>query len=363
MRKNAGKIMTVLGPIDPDMAGPTLSHEHLVVDLSMYAIPSTDPEEARQFHRSVTLDNLHYLRFNPYVVKENCIIRNTEDDIDFLVKEAKLFAKAGGKTIVDVTMDGIGRDVEAAREISKRAGVNVVSGCGNYVKASHPVYVAELSDEKLAQKYIGEIQNGFGETGIRPGIIGEIGTGKELEKDEIKVLRAAAMAQSETGLPINIHIPCSSWEHTHRILDILENAGADISHVALSHRCGCLVYPSLKFDDAIEHLEGLAQRGCYIEFDLVGCVYPFFTPTEVLWNHPSDRERAQSILALCQRGYSKNILLSHDACYRSYFSSYGGWAWTHVLTTFRHILKKVGISDYDYEKFMIHNPARMLTIR
>jgi phosphotriesterase-related protein len=291
------------------------------------------------------------------------VITNSPEDLAFLTNELKRFAYVGGKSLVDMTLDGFGRDVAAAKELSEQSGVNIISGCGNYVKEFHPSYVAELSAEELAEKYIDEIVDGVGDTGIRPGMIGEIGTSWEIEPDEIKVLKAAAMTQRETGLPINVHAPCSNWQNMHTILDILEEAGADIDHVVLSHRCGSIAYPSLTADEATEHLASLAARGCYVEFDLVGCVYPNFTPTEVLWNHADDRERAFALLKLCQRGYSKKLLLSHDACYRSYYSTYGGWALTHVMTDFKRMLEHVGVPKADYENFIIHNPARMLTIR
>ena len=354
--------MTVTGAIEPDQLGFTLSHEHLVIDLSMYAEPSSDPLEAAFFDGKVTMESLHYLRYNPYAVKENCVIRNTEEDIEFLTRELKRYAQVGGRSLVDMTLDGFGRDVVAAKRISEQSGVQVISGCGNYVKASHPDYVAKLTTDQLAQKYIDEINNGIDGTGIRPGVIGEIGTSKSIFDDEIKVLRAAAIAQTETCLPINIHIPCSVWENVFWIMDILKEAGADLEHVVLSHRCGCLVFPSLAFNEAVDHLASIADRGCYVELDLVGCIYPYFTPTEVLWHHADDRERAYALYELCQRGYGEKLLLSHDAAYRFYYSSYGGWAPTHISTVFRKMLEEVGLLNSDFENFMINNPKRAFTI-
>lgn len=362
-KSNAGKIMTVCGPILPEELGPTLAHEHLVCDLSIYAAPSENPAEAKLFDKKVDMESLHFLRYNPCSMLENCRITNSEEDVEFLTRELKRFASVGGKALVDMTLDGFGRDVVSARRISENSGVHVIAGCGNYVKEFHPPYVSELSVDKLAEKYIDEVRNGIGDTGIRPGMIGEIGTSWEIDPDEIKVMRAAAITQMETGLPINIHAPCSNWQNMHRILDILEEAGAELDHVVLSHRCGSLSYPSLTVDEAVEHLASLAARGSYVEFDLCGGIYPHFTPDGVLWNHPDDRVRATALIKLCQRGYSKKLLLSHDACYRSVFSSYGGWALTHVMTDFKKILDYLHLPEEDYQSFIIHNPARMLTIR
>lgn len=362
MHKNKGKIMTVTGAIEPDELGFTLSHEHLVIDLSKDAAPSADPEQVSLYWGKVTQQSLQYLRYNPFVVKENSVIKNSEEDISFLTHELNLYAKVGGNSLVDMTLDGFGRDVVAAKLLSENTGVHIISGCGNYVKTYHPPYVASLSEDQLAQKYIDEINNGIDKTGIKPGILGELGTSNVLFADEIKVLRAAAKAQSETGLPINVHIPCSTVDTSHQILSILKDAGADLEHVVLSHRCGCLVYPNFTRDEALDYLASLADRGCYVEFDLAGCIYPYFTPNAVLWHHADDRDRAYALLELCKRGYSEKLLLSHDAAYRFYYTTYGGWAPTHISTVFKKILQVVGLPDSDFDNFMINNPKHVFTI-
>lgn len=355
--------MTVNGPILPSRLGPTLAHEHLVVDLSLYAERPDDPAEAELFDGDVTIESLSVLRYNPYAVRENCVIRNTKEDIEFLSYELKRFADLGGRTVVDMTLDGFGRDVSAAKEISDRSGVQVISGCGNYVKASHPAYVSRLSVKELADKYIGEILHGVGDTGICPGVIGELGTSGTLFEDEIKVLRAAACAQADTGLPINVHIPCAVCDTSKRILEVLAESGADLEHVILSHRCGCLASLEMDYDAALDYLTEIAEKGCYVEFDLAGCIYPYFTPKDVLWSHADDRTRAKAIADLRDRGFGRKILLSHDACYRFYYSSYGGWAMTHVLTVFKRILQESGISEADFEDLMVNNPAEALVIK
>ena len=49
------------------------------------------------------------------------------------------FKKAGGRSIVDLTLLGIGRDVERLREISKATGLNFVCGTGFYVARATPL--------------------------------------------------------------------------------------------------------------------------------------------------------------------------------------------------------------------------------
>lgn len=356
MEQTKGKIMTVRGLIAPEALGTTISHEHLVFDLSCYLNPSTDPEEAKLFDKPVAIDNLHFVNNNPYGNRDNCVVR----DPAIPIEELKLFTKKGGNSIIDVTLDDFGRDAAAMLEISEKADVNIVAGCGHYIKSAHPAYVHEMTVEQLAQEIIDEFRNGIQGTTARPGIIGELGTGFVLDPDEIKMLRAGALAQQEIGLAINIHLH-PPVRHAHQVLDILEEAGADLSRVVLSHLDGCLVHQDITLHEAVDYVASLADRGAYTEFDLCGNSGFFVTP-EVSWWLPSDRERAVAISTLCHRGYGKHILLSHDVGHRHYLSSYGGWAYSHVLTGFKRTLLREGVSEYDYRQFMVENPARMLMI-
>lgn len=66
---------------------------------------------------------------------------------------------------------------------------------------------------------------------------------------------------SSTGAPLNIH-PGRHEASPGQILDVLEAAGADISHTTMSHLDRTI------FDD--KKLLEFAQRGCYLEYDLFG---------------------------------------------------------------------------------------------
>lgn len=63
------------------------------------------------------------------------------------------------------------------------------------------------------------------------------------------------------GAPVNIH-PGFSEESPFQILDILEEAGGDISRTVISHLDRTIT------DDDV--LLKLAKRGCYLEYDMFG---------------------------------------------------------------------------------------------
>ena len=137
-----------------------------------------------------------------------------------------------------------------------------------------------------------EIVEGIGETGVRCGLIGEMGCSSPLTDNEKKSLKAAALAQQRTGeyedktitlyylsmylsLPLSISFPPSLAGapliiHPGRdegspaeIVDVLESSGADLSHTVMSHLDRTI------FSD--QKLLDFAKRSsCYLEFDLFG---------------------------------------------------------------------------------------------
>ena len=78
------KITTVTGPISPDELGITQMHEHILLDVY----------PTRWGYSSVL------------------------DDIDVSIEEVREYKSAGGRTLVEQTMRGGGRDPEGLKRIS-----------------------------------------------------------------------------------------------------------------------------------------------------------------------------------------------------------------------------------------------------
>jgi phosphotriesterase-related protein len=121
-------IHTVLGPIEPDQLGPTSMHEHLLSDLRVWSKPSAEapPEGADKVHPGI----LGYLRWNALSLPDNLLL---EDPADTISELEGVFA-AGGRTIVDLTLDAMGLRLEELPAISRATGVNICMGCGWYVE-------------------------------------------------------------------------------------------------------------------------------------------------------------------------------------------------------------------------------------
>jgi phosphotriesterase-related protein len=306
-----------------------------------------DKELASIAEAPVQMENLGALRKNPYMSKDNL----TLFDIDLALKEVIFFRKAGGGAMVDCTTIGIGRDVKALKNISLASGLKMIAGTGFYIGASHPGYVKERTKDELADLMTTEVKKGVDNTGIRCGIIGEIGTSWPLTTDEEKVLRAAARAQQSTGAPINVH-PYPYARHGHKLLDILEEEGADIKKVVLSHT------DVGGFDG--EYPSSLAERGCYVEFDTFGAEGDLFFDEETGLVETNDMERIKSIKIMIDRGHLSSILLSHDICWKVGLKKYGGFGWDHLSKTVVPMFSRMKITENQVEVMMRENPKRML---
>ena len=337
--------MTVLGPVAPEELGVTLPHEHLLLDLTCLWHPPLHPWQEPLVNAVPTLETRGLLHGDPYVSRPNLRL----DGVDTAVEEVRTYGDAGGKTIVDLTVHGISPQPGALQEISKRTGVQVVAGCGYYVRTSHPPYLSSATEEELAETMVREIVEGIADTGVRPGIIGELGTSGTIHDEERKVLRAAARAQRATGLAINVHLAIFS-RNGRRVLDILEAAGADLTRVILSH---------LDEQPDTAYHRSVLERGAYVELDTFGSEMYFDDSGE---RESSDAERLEALLRLLEEGWRKRLLLSQDVCTKMHLRRYGGFGYAHLLRAIVPRLRRRGVDDDTIRTLLVENPARILTV-
>lgn len=349
--------MTVQGPVSPGALGPTLTHEHIFCDFTCFLLPPQNEAERRFMEEPVTLQNLWSMRVNPYANRDECRLT----DMDTALEELAVFKAAGGRTITEVTLEGIGRDVRRLAEVSRRTGLHIICGTGHYIDPTLPDYVRAASADQLAAQYIAEIRNGLDGTDIRPGIIGEIGTSYLMTQDEIKVLRAAARAQRETGLAITIHLDPGA-RRGHEVLDILvKEEGVSPDKIILGHLDFALAHKDIEFDEGVDYIVSLGNRGCYLEFELCGNT-TVYKKEQGSWVLPTDQQRTVAIRRLCGRGFADRILLSHDQGLKHFLRKYGGWGYSHVLTDFQRYLAEAGLEPHTCRLFNVDNPARVLAI-
>jgi phosphotriesterase-related protein len=339
----SGQVMTVRGPMPLDQLGVTLMHEHLLLDARSWWHRPSEPERLHLASAPVHAGIVGELRMDPFVNLDNCRL----DDAHLAVAELLPFKELGGATVVDPTCRGIGRDPLALWRVSEATGLQIVMGAGYYLEGSHPPAVAQMSENAIADEIVRDALDGVDGTGVRIGLIGEIGVSGDFTASEEKSLVGAARAQRRTGLPLMVHLP--GWfRHGHRVLDLVEAEGADVRHTVLCH-----MNPS---HDDVAYQTSLAERGAFIEYDMIGMDYWY---ADQAVQCPSDEENARAIKRLVDLGHGDRVLLSQDVFLKMMLTRYGGFGYAHVLRHFVPRLRRHGVSEEASRTMLVDNPRRV----
>lgn len=310
----APRVMTVSGPIPPEKVGFALPHEHTGIHL--WQIPN----------------RWDYWELAP-------------DELT-VAEELHDFRRRGGTTLVDLTLPGVGRDPERLRRVASRTGLNIVMGTGWYRESYYPAEarIDRRSVDDLAAEMIAEFTDGVAGSGVRPGIIGEIGTDKPwVSPREERVHRAAARASLATGMAVSTHGVKSPVGLAQ--LRILEEEGVDPARVVIGHADS---YPVL------DHYLAVLERGANLEFDFIG--HRFGT------EEAAEPRLVELIIELLDRGYAGQVLLSQDVCHDSQLKANGGFGYTYLQQHFLPTLRTAAAGEGEIARITTDNPRRLLTI-
>ncbi len=337
-------VMTVAGPIDADAVGVTLVHEHLHMDARslLTGVHGYGPSG----NAAISIDTAAEARWSPGASSDNYDLTDPE----LVVAELAPFVAAGGRTIVDLTPVGLGRSPVALQRIARAAGINVVMGTGYYLASTHPQAVQDATPEQLADEFVREFRGGADGTEIRPGIMGELGTGTVLHGSEAKVLRAAAWAQPGTGAPISVHL--HPWSKVgHDVLDVLLREQARPERIVLGH-----LHPVA---GDLAYVRSLLDRGVYGAFDLFGFDHSLLATGRY---PPSDHDVVAAMHQLILDGYGSRLLASQDVGVRTRLHRFGGWGYDHILTHVVPLMRSQGWSSQDIGRLLVDNPRDILTL-
>ncbi len=341
-----GRVQTVRGLVDPGDLGPTMTHEHLLLDIRGLLDPAPAELGPDFATRPVTSDIRADLVHHPQTNLDDLLL----DDESMAVEEVGRFRAAGGGTLVDTTPIGVGRDPLALRRISENTGVHVTMGTGWYVEQCHPPEIVGWPEERLADTMVADIDEGIGDTGVCAGHIGEIGCGGPTAAER-KVLRAAADAQRRTGAMLSIHQVWTPGDTTtlHGILDEVERAGGDARRTILGHmdRTGA--------DQGLQ--VSLLERGATIEYDLFG-----YEQSHGNWlrEPPSDRQRILDLRRLIEAGFRDQLVVAQDICFKTMTVRHGGWGYAHILRRVVPGMRMLGMTADDIDAILVRTPARLL---
>jgi phosphotriesterase-related protein len=298
----AGKVQTVTGPVGTDDLGPTLVHEHILVDF----VGADQVSPGRYEADEVCGRMLPYLR-----------------DLK----------AAGIETLVECTPDYLGRDPVLLRRLSEASGLRILTNTGWYKDPFLPPFAHEATAEQIAERWITEATEGLGDTGILPGFIKIAANEGDLSEVQRKIVTAAALTSKVTGLVIASHTTqgLTALEE----LDVLAEVGVPASRFIWVHA------------DAEPNQDlhwQAAERGAWIEYDGI---------------REGNAEQKLPLVQEALRRIRDQLLLSQDAGWYHVGEPNGGevapldWLPRHFMPL---------LSDADRTRVLIANPARAFRI-
>jgi phosphotriesterase-related protein len=313
-------IQTARGPIELDQLGQTMMHEHVF----FWSYPE-------QWH-----DRL----------------------MAFARKELQELVNAGGQTLVDVGPLPQ-RRMDWYAEIVAQIDLNIILPTGFYVEKRTPEDLRAQSEDQYVERFTRELTIGIGESGMRAGVIKVAGNKAALTPWEIKVMRAGARVQRETGVPICTH----ACEGARSQFDVLTRAGADPERLYFSHVDAEFGWEGRTLTEEARHLVEIAREGGSLYFNNFALERD--TPPEDLMF---------LIHVLCDKGYAHRVLFGIDANF--YADEDGRIYWedekTNPETAVRDyaytytgaipLMRKWGFTDADFHVFLVENPRRMFSM-
>lgn len=352
-------LFKVLGRIEPDQLGVTLTHEHFSLDFhKFYCEP---PQQLSKFfndgvNAKIHMRNLGFLRQYPYGSRYNINFEDC-DTHQAIFEDVRQFKEFGGGSIVENTTYGIKRNLKLLYEVALRTGVNVISGTGHYLEMTQEPHALKLSFEDMTALYYNEIVNGTDTNissdeviNIKCGFIGEVGSVYPITPFERRAIQATAEVQSQLKCGVSFH-PGRDERAPFEIMRIYLEAGGMASKCVMSHLDRTLL--------SDEKLIEFAKIGCYCQMDLFG--------TEVSWyqlnpsaDMPSDAQRVGRLKLLKDEDRISQILMSHDIHTKHRLVEFGGHGFAHLINNVKPKMLLKGFTETDVEIIMQKNPQNWL---
>ena len=302
-------IHTIKGPVEIDLLGLILPHEHLFTDLRGPRVPE-------------------------YARGESAAVVNVVEP--FLAEASAV----GVTALVECSTVGVGRNLAVLQALADATSIHIVPPTGVYRDAYIPESLRGMSEHALADLWIKELTRGIGETLVRAGFIKLAMSDDGPTALEIRNLHAATRASLNTGAVIASHT--IGGKIARQELDVLEKAGLDL------HR---FIWVHAQTEPNILILKEATRRGAYVELDAIGAAYQ------------SQAAMLETTLALIEAGFIDHLLLSHDAGWydpaRSDGLPEGGYrGYTALSKEFIPELSKRGVSEEQLRRITMDNPAR-----
>ena len=310
-------VNTILGTIDPEEMGITAVHEHI-----MWRLPGWEYDPNSWLDISQTFEKCYH------------------ELIDFRLQ--------GGRTYVDCSGIGLGRDLDIYVKLASTTGLNIVASTGFGNATGIAPHFQNKDIDYFEELFFRELTRGMGNTLMKAGII-KVGTGKkEFTALEETQFRAAARAAKRVGSAIIT----DGVSFALKQLDVLRSEKFDLSRLIIGH---------LDSKDCldVERDKQIARAGAYLGYDQVGIEGWLSAPYAM-----ADEQRVDLFKAIVAAGLQDRILLS---------TSSNGWRLgrdevmlhnvAHLSRYFLPKLKQAGISEKTINTVLVENPKRVLPIQ
>jgi phosphotriesterase-related protein len=292
--------------------GPTLVHEHVLVDFIGAEKVSRSRYDADEAFRTA----LPHLK--------------------------ELYAR-GCRTLIECTPAYLGRDPALLRRLSEASGLHIVTNTGYYGAANDiaiPRHAYTETPRQLAARWTAELRDGIEGTGIRPGFVKSGVDAGPLSPIDRKLVEAAALCHLDTGLALAIHT--GDGQAALEVMATLKAQG-------VSPEAYVWVHAQNAADLATRGWA--AQEGAFVELDGVG---------------PGRLEaHVQGIVDLHRRNRLDRVLVSQDAGWY-HVGEPGGGSYRPYTFLFEELLPALrarGLTDADVKTLIEENPARAFAVR
>lgn len=316
-------VETFRGPVNSDQLGVTLIHEHIFVRNPELEVNLPDDE------------------WDP------------PDAVETAVKGLTDLYDRGIRTVVDLTVPGLGRDVRLVAEVAERVPVNLVASTGWYTPNALPAYFRFRRPQQmiggadpLTELFVGDIRAGIAGGTVKAGMLKVVTDVEGLTPDVARVMSAAAIAHQETGVTITTHSHPASRNGLEQ-QTFFQEKGVALERVIIGHSGDC---------EDIEYLRTLMDKGSTIGMDRFGMEHIV-----------ADERRVRTVVALLELGYADRMVLSQDAAFYSHVTppswraeSAPRWRMDTISQRILPMLDDAGVSSDAITQMMVANPRRLL---
>ncbi|MEA3461802.1 MAG: phosphotriesterase [Bacteroidota bacterium] len=311
--------MTVNGSIPASELGLVLTHEHVLVDF-------------------IGADSTGYHRWDKQEVVKKVLPFLAE------IQEFKV------TTLVECTPAYLGRDPWILKELSREAGMHLITNTGYYGAHSNrfiPEHISNMSAREISGIWVDEFENGIEGSGVKPGFI-KIGVdgSDTLSTEHVKIITAAALTHQQTGLVIASHTGPDGPAFEQ--ISVLQSHDIDPS---------CFIWVHAQ-RGSLEGNIRAAKMGAWISLDNINLNIEKGNDYDVQWY-------ADRIRELKNAGYLNRVLISHDAGWYKPEEADGGAfrGFAGIFTALIPALEHLGFSSEDIHFLLEVNPRNAFFLR